>query len=53
MEDENVVWLVNRIGAGYAITIFVVLGFVTARGIEHLMIRWWKSRHRGKADSHK
>ncbi|MDH3716876.1 MAG: hypothetical protein OES79_02030 [Planctomycetota bacterium] len=50
VDDENVIWLVNRSAAGYVITMFVILGFVTARGIEFLAVRWWKSRHRPKAD---
>ncbi|NIL97398.1 MAG: hypothetical protein GTO53_07275 [Planctomycetales bacterium] len=45
VDDENVVWLVNRIAAGFVITMFVILGVVSARGIEYLVVRWWKSRH--------
>jgi hypothetical protein len=44
VDDENVVWLVNRSAAGYVITVFVVLGLITARGIEYVVVRWWQSR---------
>ncbi|NIL97291.1 MAG: hypothetical protein GTO53_06800 [Planctomycetales bacterium] len=50
VDDENVIWLVNRSAAGYVITMFVILGFVTARAVEYLIARWWKSRHPGEAD---
>ena len=46
IDDEQVIWLVNRSAAGYVITIFVVLGLITARGLEFMVVTWWKSRKR-------
>lgn len=46
IDDDMVIWLVNRASAGYVIAICVVLGFITARAIEYAVIRWWKGRKR-------
>ncbi|MGB6044945.1 MAG: hypothetical protein WBF93_17455 [Pirellulales bacterium] len=45
IDDDKAIWLVNRSAAAYVIAIFVVLGLITARGVEYMVIRWWKSRH--------
>ena len=49
IDDENAIWLINRSAAAYVIAMFVVLGLITARGIEFMVIRWWKSRNRSRA----
>ncbi len=46
IKDDNVVWLVNRAGAAVVITLFVALGFIIARAVEYLVVRWWKHRHK-------
>ena len=46
VDDNSVIWLVNRASAGYVIALCVVLGFITARAIEYAVIRWWKTRKR-------
>jgi len=46
VDDDNVVWLVNRAAAAVVITLFVALGFITARAVEYLVVRWWKRRHK-------
>jgi hypothetical protein len=47
VDDENVIWLVNRAGAAVVITLFVALGFITARAVEYIVVRWWKHRQKG------
>ncbi len=44
VDDESVLWLVNRLGAGYAIAMFVVFGIITARVIEVVALDWWRGR---------
>jgi len=44
VDDQNVVWLVNRSAAAVVITLFIVLGFIMARAVEHFFLRWWKTR---------
>jgi len=44
VDDQNVVWLVNRAAAAVVITLFVALGFIMARAIEYGFLRWWKKR---------
>ena len=44
VDDENVVWLVNRAAAAVVITLFIALGFIMARAIEYAFLRWWKAR---------
>ena len=47
VDDENVIWLVNRAGAAVVITLFVALGFITARAVEYIVVRWWKHHQKG------
>ena len=44
VDDQNVVWLVNRAAAAVVITLFVALGFIIARAVEYGFLRWWKTR---------
>jgi len=44
VDDQNVVWLINRAAAAAVITLFVALGFIIARAIEYGFLRWWKKR---------
>ena len=46
VDDQNVVWLVNRAAAAVVITLFVALGFIMARAIEYGFLRWWKKNQR-------
>jgi asparagine N-glycosylation enzyme membrane subunit Stt3 len=51
VDDENIVWLINRAGAAVVITLFIALGFITARAVEYMVIRWWK-RRKEETNSH-
>ena len=39
-------WSIAR-GAAVVITLFVALGFITARAVEYIVVRWWKHRQKG------
>ena len=45
VDDQNVVWLINRAAAAVVITLFVALGFIMARAIEYGFLRWLKKLH--------
>jgi len=45
VDDQNVVWLINRAAAAAVITLFIALGFIVARAIEYVFVRWWKAKN--------
>ncbi len=45
VDDQNIVWLINRAAAAAVITLFIALGFIVARAIEYVFVRWWKAKN--------